>query len=59
MIVDEGGAIRHQMSQEKLSRLYRDMANFVADLTYEEYKANEQAITGIKTLLHQRIIQTK
>lgn len=55
MIVDENGALRHTMTRNELERLYREIERFVADSTLEEYNANEKAIKGIETMIHQRM----
>lgn len=52
---DEQGVTRHAMPRGRVSILYNQLQNFIADCTVEEYKANEQAFTAIKTLLHQRM----
>lgn len=52
---DEQGVTRHAMPRRKVESLYNQLQNFIADCTVEEYKANEQAFTAIKTLLHQRM----
>lgn len=55
MLIEETGARRHTMSRAALERLYKEIETFVADCTFEEYRANEQAIKGIETMIHQRI----
>lgn len=52
---DEQGVTRHAMPRGKVESLYNQLQNFIADCTVEEYKANEQAFTAIKTLLHKRM----
>lgn len=52
---DEQGVTRHAMPRFKIESLYNQLQNFIADCTINEYKANEQAFTAIKTLLHQRM----
>lgn len=52
---DEQGVTRHAMPRRKVESLYNQLQNFIADCTVEEYKANEQAFTAVKTLLHQRM----
>lgn len=52
---DEQGVTRHAMPRFKIESLYNQLQNFIADCTVDEYKANEQAFTAIKTLLHQRM----
>lgn len=52
---DEQGITRHEMPRFKIESLYNQLQNFIADCTVEEYKAHEQALTAIKTLLHQRM----
>ena len=52
---DEQGVTRHAMPRGKVESLYNQLQNFIADCTVDEYKANEQAFTAIKTLLHKRM----
>lgn len=55
MFIDESGAKRHTMTRAELERLYKEIERFVADSTLEESCANEQAIKGIETMIHQRM----
>lgn len=57
-IIDETGAERYTMTAEKLHDLYRQLGNFVADCTIEEYKENKDAIAAIYTLIHKHINST-
>lgn len=59
MIIDEMGIERHTSSRERLENLYREFANFVADCTPEEYREKRAEIVAIKTMIHQRMQQTK
>lgn len=43
------------MTRAELERLYKEIERFVADSTLEECYANEKAITGIETMIHQRM----
>lgn len=52
---DEQGITRHEMPRFKIEYLYNQLQNFIADCTVEEFRANKQAFTAIKTLLHQRM----
>lgn len=54
-IIDGTGATRHTMTWAELERLYKEIERFVADSTEEEYRANEPAIKGIETMIHQRM----
>ena len=54
-MTDEYGVQRHILPKQELERLYRSLDNFVADLTVEEYRNNQDAINRVKTLIHQRI----
>lgn len=56
--VDDTGATRHAMSYERLKTLYKDLENFIADSTVEEYKKNRDAFVAIETLIHQRMRET-
>lgn len=53
---DELGVTRHSLSRRKIDTLYRNLDNFIADCTVEEYKQYKESITAIKTLLHSRMI---
>lgn len=56
MIIEkETGARRHTMSRAELEHLYKEIERFVADSTLAECYANEKAITGIETMIHQRM----
>lgn len=50
--------LRHQLKRSALEGLYRQFDNFIADLTFDEYKAKEIHIKEIQTLIHQRIRNT-
>ena len=53
--IDEYGVQRHAMNRKEIESLYKQLDNFIGDCTVEEFRANEQAFTAIKTLLHQRM----
>lgn len=52
-------AKRHLFSRERLERLYKEIENYIADLTHEEYRVYMEDFTGVKTSIHQRMQQTK
>lgn len=52
---DDMGVTRHAMARQQVENLYKRLDDFIADCTFDEYKAHEQAFTAIKTLLHQRM----
>lgn len=54
-MTDEYGVQRHILPKQELERLYRSLDNFVADLTVEEFRNDEDAINRVKALIHQRI----
>lgn len=51
----ENGAIRHQMSREELTDLYRKLENFIADCTQKEVDDNIYEIKTVQTMIHQRM----
>ena len=55
IIESQTGAQRHAMSRAELDRLYREIEKFVADSTLNEWKANEQSIKNVLTMIHQRM----
>lgn len=59
MMQDNNGAIRHMMPGGALLELYKDLENFVADLTTEEYERHMAAIKEVQTIIHKRIRETK
>ncbi len=54
--IDNQGATRHQMTREELDDLYCMLCNFIADCTSEEVKQVREHVVGIKTLIHQRML---
>lgn len=57
--VDDMGANRHAMSYDELNELYKRLDNFIADCTFEEAKENRDAFVKVKTMIHQRMRETK
>nr|UVX87087.1 MAG: hypothetical protein [Bacteriophage sp.] len=57
--VDEVGAIRHAMSDKELNELYKRLENFIADCTVEEAKESRDALVKVKTMIYQRMRETK
>lgn len=57
--VDDMGAKRHAMSYKDLDDLYKRLDNFIADCTVEEAKDNRDVFVKVKTLIHQRMRETK
>lgn len=47
--------IRHSLTNDKLEELYRQLDNFIADLTWEEVQEHLPALNEVKTMIHQRI----
>lgn len=41
------------MDRSKLTKLYKDLENFVAEISADDYQANKEAINGVYTLIHQ------
>lgn len=53
---DELGAVRHAMTPKELDDLYKRLENFIADCTRSEVEANRDAINGVLTLVHKRML---
>lgn len=47
--------IRHSLTNAKLEELYRQLDNFIADLTWEEVQEHLPTLNEVKTMIHQRI----
>lgn len=47
--------IRHNLTNDKLEELYRQLDNFISDLTWEEVQGHLPALNEVKTMIHQRI----
>ena len=56
MVTDEFGAVRHAMSMNDLRDLYKRLENFIADCTRNEVDENRDAINGVLTLVHKRMV---
>lgn len=56
MVTDELGAVRHAMTAKELDDLYNSLENFIADCTRSEVDANRDAINGVLTLVHKRML---
>lgn len=56
MVTDELGAVRHAMTEKELDDLYKSLENFIADCTRSEVDANRDAINGVLTLVHKRML---
>lgn len=41
------------MDRSRLTKLYKDLENFVAEISHDDYQANKEAINGVYTLIHQ------
>lgn len=56
MIIEETrtGVRRHTMSRWELERLYRELEQFIADSTTDEYKEHEAAFKEIQAMIHLR-----
>ena len=50
------GAVRHAMSINDLRELYKRLENFIADCTRNEVDENRDAINGVLTLIHKRML---
>lgn len=57
--IDATGATRHALPKEALRKLYRDLENFVADLTPEEYQRDKESFIKVFTAIHQRERENK
>lgn len=47
--------LRHNLSNDKLNELYRQLDNFIADSTLEEVQEHLPAFNEIKTMIHKRM----
>lgn len=56
MVTDELGAVRHAMTAKELDDLYKRLENFITDCTRSEVDANRDAINGVLTLVHKRML---
>ena len=54
-MINENGTLRHTLTLDELTELYRKIDNFIADCTEEEAKTNKSIFIAIKTLVHQRM----
>ena len=52
---DEAGATRHAMERKELNELYKQLENFIADLTPGEFAKNMHELTIVKTMIAERI----
>lgn len=48
-------ALRHTLTNDKLNELYRQLDNFIGDLTWEEVQEHLHSFNDIKTIIHQRM----
>ena len=55
---DETGATRHAMERKELNELYRQLENFIADLTIQEWRDNMSELARVKTMIADRIRET-
>ena len=54
-IIDDMGCHRYTMEPEQLQALYKQIENFVADCTVEEYEEYKWAISGLYELIHKHM----
>lgn len=47
--------LRHTLPNDKLNELYRQLDNFISDLTWEEVQEHLPALNEVKTMIHQRM----
>ena len=55
---DETGATRHAMERKELNELYKQLENFIADLTIQEFRDNMSELARVKTMIADRIRET-
>ena len=55
---DEAGATRHAMERKELNELYKQLENFIADLTIQEWRDNMSELSRVKTMIADRIRET-
>ena len=54
-VVDESGCRRYTLTLSQLQGVYKQLEEFVADCTQQEYNENKAAITALYTLIHKHI----
>ena len=52
---DFNGAKRYTISKEELNQLYKNLENFIADCTFQEYQENKEAISNVLSLIHKHL----
>lgn len=52
MTTDTNGAKRYTMSSYELMALYKNLEDFIADCTTEEYIENKESINNVLSLIH-------
>lgn len=55
---DETGATRHAMERKELNELYKQLENFIADLTIQEWRDNMSELARVKAMIAERIRET-
>lgn len=55
---DETGATRHAMERKELNELYKQLENFISDLTIQEWRDNMSELARVKTMIADRIRET-
>lgn len=55
---DETRATRHAMERKELNELYKQLENFIADLTIQEWRDNMSELERVKTMIADRIRET-
>lgn len=56
--IDNTGATRHAMERKELNELYKQLENFIADLTPGEFAKNMHELIIVKTMIAERIRET-
>lgn len=56
--IDNTGATRHAMERKELNELYKQLENFIADLTIQEWRDNMSELARVKTMIADRIRET-
>ena len=56
--VDNTGATRHAMERKELNELYKQLENFIADLTIQEWRDNMSELARVKTMIAERTRET-
>ena len=55
---DEAGVTRHATERKELNELYKQLENFIADSTIQEWRDNMWELARVQTMIAERIRET-